>query len=147
MEEFDYSKCTYEELNTILRRFKRNKADYIYHKTYSRFLLCYTELANMEYNLIKKHLYTGKYIDSNERYVRYYNDTKIKLSKANSIKEINAYVRLGKISCSSKQEDSAMIEGIERAIRERVDELKLKNNKKEKIKDSNKRRFLLKGRI
>ena len=140
MEGFDYSKCTYEELNTMLRRFRRNAVDY-------KDGCHYAALASIEYSLIKKCLYKGIYIDSNERYERYYNDTKIELSEANSIKEINACVRLRKILCSSKQEDSAMIEGIEKAIRERVDELKLKNNKKEKIKDSNKRRFLLKGRV
>lgn len=147
MEDFDYSKCTYEELNRMLKRFRRNKIDYIYHKTYSKNRYFYTELANTEYDLIKKHLYTGKYIDSDERYNRYYNDTKAKLSKTNSIKEINAYARLGVLSCSSKQEDSSMIDGIEKAIRERVEELKLTDRKRQKIKDDNKRRFLLKGRV
>lgn len=136
MGEFDYSKCTYKELNTMLRRFKSNAVDYK-DKCY------YSTLASREYSLIKKCLYKSRYIDSNERYERYYNDEKIKLSKLNNIREINIHTSLRRISCSSQQEDSAMIDGIEKAIRERVEELKLRDNKKERIKYNNKRRFFI----
>lgn len=143
----DYSKCTYKELNRMLERFRRNKIDYIYYKTDNNYRYSYAELAKTEYNEIKDVLFRRTYIDSNERYEKYYNDEKIRLKKCNSIKDVNMHTGLRRLSCSSRQKDSAMIDGIERAIRERVEELKLKDNKRQRIKDDNKRRFLLKGRV
>ena len=148
---FGYSKCTYKELKSIINRFKKHSeiaSIHVYRSTKaSHFYLEYSRMARLECSKIKDILYKRRFLDADEIYEKYYINEKAKLNKMNSIEKINNYTSINKLLYRLQKEDSVIIDAIERAIRERVKELKSRECKKENIKESNKRRFLLKVRV
>lgn len=131
---FDYSKCTYKELKSIIKRFKRYSEPasiFLYRSTKgSCFYLEYSRIARLECDKIRDVLYKHRFLDADGIYERCYINEKTKLSKMNSIRQINTNTTLNKILYKSQKEDSVIIDAIERAIRERVEELKSREYKR-----------------
>lgn len=128
MEEFDYSKCTYEELNAMLRRFK-NKSLVFRNKKYN-------ELAKDECFEIVRVLNEGRYINAKE-IISAYEKEYIEYYSGFNLEELGMHYRL--VVQHITENKSIQIKCIE----SRIEGLK----KKERIKESNKGRFLLKGRV
>lgn len=116
---FDYSKCTYKELNKILERFNK-KAFNCKNKEYK-------SIAKEECFLLVSELNKSKCRD---RYIKTF-------SNINSLDSLSEYHRIIKHNDNLADKD-IILECIE---------LRMKETKRiNSFKESNKRRFLLKGR-
>lgn len=139
---FDYSKCTYKELNLILDRFRKSITNRVCHKNAS---WDYFKLAKDEYGKIVEIIKSGRYLDKDTRYNNFYNLERYIVNTIHNKDELVKYI--SKNYFCSNNIDEVRCNAMLKARQDRLDELRYKECKIENLKEGNKRRFLLKGRV